>query len=252
MNGAQKDIGADDGPDFGTERVGEAQLSLRYILGRLAGDAPYEGVFEVLGKPPLIVDNHEIVGEWYMQALADFCVHEGGKLGVLEDRGDQVLVYPKDEDSTGFEAAPVEKLRIAATLPPQLATNTEAICGAIAACSECVRILLAGGISAACEDREEGEAVRVMHRNGDKPKVAVHRDLKTGTCVVGVEFAANVYTEREPRVSYLLGSVVGASPRLLNYILPLVSMVYGPNRLHWMDQRSPDAQRHLKIVGGAG
>ncbi len=234
--------------DFGLERQGECQAALRYLLGNGANE-PYRGTFAVEGSVPLVVDDPDYIAAWYSQALKDFCVHEGAAVGLWVE-GEDGFCHELATDGELVRAAPTETVMITARIPPKLvAARRQVECQAIEACAEAMRVVLAASISAAVADKRKDERVRAMFRL--EPKIVHQFNVSTGIGAVGGEFRVNIFTEFEPRVSYILGAAVGGPPMKLLYVLPLVELYHGENRLRWMDSRAPDAQRKVQVVGGA-
>lgn len=248
MNGVDIDARAPDDSLFTADRQGEMQLALRYALGNAAQRA-FSGVFEVLGRPVIEVDDPEAVAEWFGRALHDFICHEGAKGGRLNTAPDGQL-YVAGADGGAVNAPPMETLQVFASIPSVLVTPTS-VCHALQAVSEIVRIALATAISAAVEAACGGE-VRLMFRDSDGPRFSGTTDPVTGVHAVGCELLLSVYVAADPSRSYFMGQRAGdKSPFKLRYAIPLPALAIGRDRLRWMDSRSPDAQRQLAIVGGA-
>lgn len=232
--------------DFGLERQGEVEQALRYLLGNGA-NKKFDGCFDTRFKPSLEALDRDYIGRGYAKALKAFAAAEGAEVGTWT-RAEDGLFYVPGTDCQGVLGPDPETVVIGARVPPKLKqTRAEIECRAIEAVAETMRVVLVSAISAAVEDAKKGEKVRVMFT--EEPRfLAQAADPKTGFSSIGGEFKVNIFTEFEPRVSYILGAAVGSAPMRLQYILPLVELYYGQNRLRWMDRRAPDSQR--TVVAG--
>ena len=213
--------------DFGQSRRGEAQLALMSVLGRIEKQ-PYAGSRLPEGEVLVEFDSAEQAAAYYAVALVEH----------LQGLGAEILYADAGGAAMG-NYAPFETLLIHGSVPGSaLQHGRKAAAQVVEAAAEVVRVLLATAVVAAAEECEDDEGVVVLFRCAPElgAKVDFETLKSTGLCRV----RCLVHCSREPRVSYLLGSSYGMpkGPQIA-YEFPLVEQIYGPNRLRWLDLRSP-------------
>lgn len=218
--------------EFGQERVLDAQLAMRAVLGRLEKE-PFTGAHLAAG---------EVVREF--RDAEDAATHFKGAIDAyLRGLGAEIREFSAPVDGTlptegWVEMAPFDQMVIAGVVPVTVADARAAVPYIVEACAELVRVILSTAVVAAAEDCGEDEHVVVFLR---AVEFAGSMDFTTGEGRGIARVRASIYTSNEPRASYLLGNVAGREPRKpLAWTFPFVEHVYGPNRLRWRDLRSPD------------
>lgn len=221
--------------DFGQSRRFEAQLALRSVLGRVERE-PFTGCRLKEGEVAVEFENQDEAAAHLQAGLVAFLEGLGAGVAIVP-AGAEAAVQTPPEDAKNY--APFETVLVHGTVPGNaLEHGRKATVQIMEACAEIIRVLLGTAVVAATEDCAEGERVVVLMRRALELDSRI--DFASGR-MTGIAMArCIVFTENEPRASYLLGSAYGQpKPYSLEWGFPLVEEIYGPNRLRWQDLRSP-------------
>jgi hypothetical protein len=223
---------------FGAERRQEAQLILQVMMQTMTA-RPYRGTFHVADAVPvfLVAKKPEDAGRKYAESLFAACRHWGA---TVVGNGDVLLLgFGTDASEELQVTAPFERVMISSQMP--FSDNRDPDIQAshmMEGCAEVVRVLLAGAIINATADADGDEFDRVIVRCRSLD-VVVRENLELGELQAVCRFMGNVVRAKRPGSSYLMGSEAGQAPFNFDWSIPLVECFYGPQRMHWLDQRSP-------------
>lgn len=220
--------------DFGKDRRAEAQAIMQ-IMMRTVLEKPYRGQFQVPNMPIYIAESDvEGTRRFFSNAICAACTAWGAE-----------VLRGAESDSPDDEA-PCEDIVIAADIPIQINVLPVAQERAmIEACAEVIRVLLVGPIIAAKED-----FAPIVVFDG-MPVFDGQVNLKDSALTVTARASVKVITEENPGRSYVLGNEVGQAIRKLAWPMPIVELFYGPNRLRWLDLRSPGHFVHEQVAVAA-
>jgi hypothetical protein len=154
-------------------------------------------------------------------------------------------------DHAGPEGcARFETLQVAGQISPAMFPQHEkgvesAVCDAIWSIAEIMRVIIAGAVIAAKDDCAEGDSVVIAHRLPP----GFHWDFDDDTQAMNVEGRCRigVYLKSRPDLSYLLGTLPGETSHHFGWIAPS-DMVSGPDRLHFLDNRSPGHVEQEQLI----
>lgn len=231
--------------DFGAGRRLEQQVAMRQVLKSLE-TTPFSGQRLKPGEVSPIFTSPADAQVYYRKALIDFVTGLGAKVRVpsalLHDDFVMASFGSDDGIATGDKTvqhfAPFETVVLTGMLPGNARGGAAGQAQIIEACAELMRVMLGTAIVGAFEDCDKDEVAVVYFRT--EPEFDGKTEFDTGKGVAIGRMRVIVYTETEPRVSYLLGSVYGRKkPFQFAWEFPMVEQVYGPNRLRWNDLRSP-------------
>lgn len=233
---------ADDRFAFSQQRMAAARRAMEGLLANSLD--PYTGTFSTAAND--LVQLGDDGDPRYADALTRYATSQGAVVVDLSRGG-----APISAEGVVLEAAnPVETIVLMAAIPNSaLLGPAGASANMYEAMAEVLRVMLSVAISAAKHDCQNDETAQLVIRS---LSFATQMDFEHARVVSLARIRGAVVCSNEPKASYLLGSIKGQPrPFQIAYELPLVEMVYGDNRIRWMDRRAPDCTSLVLLTGGA-